>query len=388
VSGQRVLIVGAGPVGLACAIAAKLHQTAPQVFGVSTLYETLPDALEPRVVALSPASVSLLQSLGVWEHIDATRCAPMQAMRVWSSPLQKPFEIDALAQRTSELATIVEHCNLMRGLQRAARAAGIVMQQAAPLSITSDALQVSLRTANETHTANVCLIAEPAARARVPALAAGVRTTAYGHSALVFNVRLPLGHHHIAYQQFAPHGLPDSVIALLPLPGHAATVVWSLPSAAAQIHFAMPDAALAAAVQAAFSHAFGEISVTSPRNLVPLALTQTSTWHAHRCALIGDAAHTVHPLAGQGLNLGLADVSALLAAWTHGTDCGHPLVLARYARARAAATAQTQLITDGLWRSVAGSWRLAAPLRDAAFSVVRSVPAAQRLFAGRAMGAG
>jgi ubiquinone biosynthesis UbiH/UbiF/VisC/COQ6 family hydroxylase len=386
VSGQSVLIVGAGPVGLACAIAAKIHKTAPQVFGVSASYETLPIEPEPRVVALSPASVSLLQSLGVWEHIEASRCAPMQAMRVWSSPLQKPFEIDALAQRTSALATIVEHCNLMRALQRTARAHGIVVQTDTPLGIVSDALQVSLRTASGTHTANACLIAEPAARALVPALAKGVRTTAYGHSALVFNVHLPLGHRHIAYQQFAPQAMPDSVIALLPLPGKAATVVWSLSTNAAHIHMALPDAALAAAVQAAFSQSFGEISVTSARNLVPLALTQVATWHAHRCALIGDAAHTVHPLAGQGLNLGLADVSVVMSAWAHGPDCGHPLVLARYARARAAATTQTQLITDGLWRSVAGSWRLAAPLRDAAFSVVRSVPAAQRLFAGRAMG--
>jgi ubiquinone biosynthesis UbiH/UbiF/VisC/COQ6 family hydroxylase len=384
---RSVLIVGAGPVGLACAIAAKRVKTAPQVFGAAASYEILPAALAPRVVALSPASVALLQNLGVWEHIDPSRCAPMRAMRVWSSPGEKPFEIDALAIQSNALATLVEHCNLMRALQRAARAAGVTVREEAPLTLTSDALQVTLRSAQSTYSGDVCLIAEPAARALVPALASGMRTTDYKHSALVFNVRLPLGHHEIAYQQFASTPQPDSVIALLPLPGDTATVVWSLPAAAARAYDALSDVELALRVQAAFSQSFGELRVVSARNLVPLALTQTALWYAERCALIGDAAHTVHPLAGQGLNLGLADVSALMAAWEGERDVGHALVLARYARARVSATAQTQFVTDGLWRSFAGSWAGAAPLRDAAFNVMRAVPAAQRLFARRAMGA-
>jgi 2-polyprenylphenol 6-hydroxylase len=384
----NVLIAGAGPVAFLAGLAAKKAGFAPQVLGKFSAYDVLPQALTARVVALSPASVSLLQTFGVWEHIELQRCAPMQAMRVWSSPNEKPLEIDALNLRAPALATIVEHCNLMRALQRAARVQGLALREETLRSVQSDASQARVYTEQSDYTASALLIAEPSARATVPALAQGVRTTAYGHSALVFNVRVPSGHGNVAFQQFAPKVSPHSVIALLPLPENQATVVWSLPDADAKNRNEMDDAALVAAVQSAFSYPFGGMELASARSVVPLALTQISRWHGDRCALIGDAAHTVHPLAGQGLNLGIADVAALIQAWTHTKDPGHPLVLARYARSRAQAISQTQFVTDGLWRSFAGSWQGAAPLRNATFALTRAVPALQRQFAARAMSGG
>lgn len=385
---MSVLIAGAGPIAFLAGFAAKKAGFAPQVLGKFSAYDVLPEALTARVVALSPASVSFLQLLGVWEYIEPNRCAPMQAMRVWSSPNEKPLEIDALSLRAPTLATIVEHCNLMRALQRAAHAQGLALREETIRSVHSGASQVVVHTEQGDYMGSALLIAEPSARGRVPALAQGVRTTAYYHSALVFNVRLHSSHGHTAFQQFAPKVSPHSVIALLPLPENQATVVWSQPDADAKNQNQMDDAALAAAVQSAFSHPFGGIELASARSVVPLALTQISRWHDDRCALIGDAAHTVHPLAGQGLNLGIADLAALMQAWTHTKDPGHPLVLARYARSRAHAISQTQLVTDGLWRSFAGGWQRAAPLRDAAFALTRAVPALQRRFSAQAMGGG
>jgi 2-polyprenylphenol 6-hydroxylase len=384
----NVLIAGTGPIAFLAGFAAKKAGFAPQVLGKFSAYDVLPEALTARVVALSPASVSLLQSFGVWEYIELPRCAPMQAMRVWSSPHEKPLEIDALTLRVPALATIVEHCNLMRALQCAAHAQGLALREEKIRSVQGEASQVRVLTEQGDYTGRALLIAEPSARACVPALAQGVRSTAYDHSALVFNVRLDPGHSHTAFQQFAPKVSPHSVIALLPLPENQATVVWSLPDADAKNRNEMDDAALAAAVKSAFSYPFGGMELASARSVVPLALTQISRWHSDRCALVGDAAHTVHPLAGQGLNLGIADVAALIQAWTHTKDPGHPLVLARYARSRAHAISQTQLVTDGLWRSFAGGWQGAAPLRDAAFALTRAVPALQRQFAAQAMGGG
>jgi 2-polyprenylphenol 6-hydroxylase len=384
----NILIAGAGPIAFLAGFAAKKAGFAPQVLGKFSAYELLPEALTARVVALSPASVSLLQLFGVWEYIEPKRCAPMQAMRVWSSPHEKPLKIDALTLRAPALASIVEHCNLMRALQRAARAQGLALREETLRSVQSEASHVRVYTEQSDYTGSALLIAEPSVRATVPALAQGVRATAYGHSALVFNVRLNSGHGNLAFQQFAPKVSSHSVIALLPLPRNHATVVWSLPDAEAKNRNEMDDAALAVAVQSAFSHPFGGMALASARSVVPLALTQISHWHDGRCALIGDAAHTVHPLAGQGLNLGIADVAALLQAWTHTKDPGHPLVLARYARSRAHTISQTQLVTDGLWRSFAGSWQGAAPLRDATFALTRAVPALQRQFAAQAMGGG
>jgi ubiquinone biosynthesis UbiH/UbiF/VisC/COQ6 family hydroxylase len=382
----NVIIAGAGPIAFLAGFAAKKAGFAPQVLGKFSAHDVLPDALTARVVALSPASVSLLQSFGVWEHIDQTRCAPMQAMRVWSSPKEKPLEIDALTVRAPALATIVEHCNLMRALQSAARDQSLTLRDEMISSVRSENTQMQLRTDQNTYSASALLIADASVRACVPALAESVRITHYYHSALVFNVRLHSGHGNVAFQQFAPSVSPESVIALLPMPESYATVVWSMPDSDAANRENMDDQSLAAAVRSAFPVPFGEIEIASPRSVVQLSLTQTSRWQHDRCALIGDAAHTVHPLAGQGLNLGIADVAALNLAWCQAKDPGHPLVLARYARSRAHAISQTQWVTDGLWRSVAGSWQGASPLRDAAFSVSRAVPALQRTLAAHAMG--
>ncbi len=384
---MNILIAGAGPIAFLAGIAAKKAGFAPQVLGRFTEYETLPAALTARVVALSPASVSFLKKMAVWPHVDPSRCAPMQAMKVWSSPGEKPLQIDALASHAPALATVVEHCNLMRALQRRAREIGLVTHPTTVQSVSGDLAQVQVQSSHGGHAGAALLIAEPSVRAQVAALSDCVRTCAYRHSALVFNVRLPAGHGNVAFQQFAPPVSAQSVIALLPLPHNMATVVWSLPDSEAQAFQAATDEALAQAVCAAFQHPFGQIEVVGARALVALALTQVSKWCSERCALVGDAAHTIHPLAGQGLNLGCADVAALTEAWRGAADPGHPLVLARYARARVAATGPMQFATDALWRSVAGSWQAFSPLRDAAFGLTRNVSALQRAFAAQAMGA-
>ncbi len=382
---MNVLIAGSGPVAFLAGLSAKRAGFAPQVLGNFSNFEDLPDAFEPRVVALSPASVSQLQSLGAWAHIDAARCAPMQAMKVWASAFEKPLIIDALQLRASALATIVEHGNLMRALHRTAREQGIVLHEGRVESVRSESSEVVVRTSRETHVGAALLIANPSVRSYIAELARALRTTAYAHKALVFNIQLTLGHGGVAFQQFAPNVSPHSVVALLPLPRNFATVVWSLADAEAERLQALSDAALAEALGAAFSHPFGEITVMGARNTVPLLLNQTRLWHHARCVVLGDAAHTLHPLAGQGLNLGIADVAAIADAWKHSRDPGHPLVLGRYARARATATAQTQFVTDGLWRSVAGNWQEATSVRNVAFTLSRHVPALQRLFAGHAM---
>jgi 2-octaprenyl-6-methoxyphenol hydroxylase len=207
----------------------------------------------------------------------------------------------------------------------------------------------------------------------------------YGQTAVVDNYDCTRAHHGCARQWFRPDG---SVLAWLPLPGRRISIVWSAPDALATELLSLTAEALAARVADAGEDALGALVPLGPPSGFPLQYLRLPTSVAHRLALVGDAAHGLHPLAGQGVNLGFGDAEALatvLAQRGPVDDPGAPVLLARYARRRAEPVLAMQAVTDGLARLFEPSGPWLRTLRNAGLSAVDRLPALKRILAQPAL---
>ena len=200
----------------------------------------------------------------------------------------------------------------------------------------------------------------------------------YGQTAVVANFACALAHHGVARQWFRPDG---SVLAWLPLPGRRISIVWSAPDALAAELGALAPEALAARAADAGGRVLGDFTPVTGAATFPLALLRLPATVAHRLALVGDAAHGVHPLAGQGVNLGFGDALALsqvLAERGPVADPGAPLLLERYARRRAEPVLAMQAVTDGLVRLFGPPAPWLSALRNAGLAAVDRLPMLKR----------
>ena len=225
-------------------------------------------------------------------------------------------------------------------------------------------------------------------RASGTATRAGIRRTGwgYGQTAIVCAVGHEKSHGGIAHQFFMPNG----PLAILPLTGKRSSIVWSETTARAQEVMALDDAGFLDALRPAFGSFLGEISLTGARFSYPLGLTLAQSFVANRTVLIGDAAHGMHPIAGQGLNAGLRDVAALIdvlsQARARGEDIGGSLVLARYQQWRRFDTATLALATDAFNRLFSNNNPLLRTARDLGMGLVNSAPFLRRSFIREAAG--
>jgi ubiquinone biosynthesis UbiH/UbiF/VisC/COQ6 family hydroxylase len=208
---------------------------------------------------------------------------------------------------------------------------------------------------------------------------------AYGQTAVVANFACARAHHGVARQWFQSDG---GVLAWLPLPERRMSMVWSAPDTLAAELLALAPEALALRVAAAGDHALGDLSLLTPAAAFPLALLKLPTTIAHRLALVGDAAHGVHPLAGQGVNLGFGDAQALAAVLAERgpvADAGAPVLLERFARRRVEPVLAMQTVTDGLARLFGPDAPWLKSLRNAGLAAVDRMPAVKRLLAQPAL---
>lgn len=349
-----VVIVGAGIVGatLACA------------FGSSSLRVALIEARAPartwpadsrdlRVSAITPGSMRVLNALGVWRDAVAQRVQPFHAMQVWDAAGDGTIHFDSADIDADNLGWIVENRVLQHALlERAGRHANIEWR--CPESVTA----VEFGDAQ----ASVMTAAGHILRARLVVGAdgpdSGIRTLAgitahgweYAQSALVVNVKTERPHQDTAWQRF----LPGGPLAFLPLTGGYSAVVWSLPTAEAERLRAQDEAAFAHELETALESRLGRIEQIGPRACFPLRLLWADHTVQARLALVGDAAHTVHPLAGQGVNLGIMDAAVLaeviMDAHTRRKDIGALGVLRRYERWRKTDVLATGAALEGLYR--------------------------------------
>jgi 2-polyprenylphenol 6-hydroxylase len=389
-----ILIAGAGTVGLATAALIATSRVAERVrvhvFDARPLPERSPGSVDLRVYALSRASQSVCEQLGVWATI-APRACPYRRMRVWEGDLPEgpaALDFDSAEIGEPDLGHIVEDAVLREALASvlAAQTNAEITTGAALADIVQSGHGVEARLGDGGALRGTLLVAadgsESAVRKRLDLPALG---HAYGQTALVTHVATERAHAHTAWQRF----LPGGPLAFLPLFDGRSSVVWSLPTADAERLLAAPDEALVAELQTASAGVLGTLGPVAARGGFPLRALHALKYCRARVALIGDAAHTVHPLAGQGMNLGLLDAACLAAvieaAIEAGEDPGDLKVLRRYERERKGDNLEMLLAFDGLNRLFRlPAW--AAPVRAAGLFAVERSGTAKRLFMRRALG--
>jgi 2-polyprenylphenol 6-hydroxylase len=380
-----IVVIGTGVAGLAMAVGC-----AQQGFSVGLVGppRRVPEAayFDARIYALAPGSVALLERLGVWRQVDQARVAPVERMRVFGDSGEE-LTFDAYSATVPRLATIVEESELLRVLDAACAFQPALTRLVGSLvgfRRTSSEMEVELDDGS-TLSAGL-LIGADGANSAVRA-AAGINAVerSYNQRALVANFACEQPHRDTAWQWFTDEG----VVALLPLPGQHASLVWSAPEVQAQSLSALPADELAARVTARSAAALGTLRAAGPAHFFALRLLIVDRLVQPALALIGDAAHVVHPLAGQGLNLGLQDVGLLLdvmAGREPHRAPGDLTLLRRYERGRAEAISAMRWTTDGLHRLFAIDDPLARGLRNTGLAIVnRLVPLKSRLIR-RALG--
>jgi 2-octaprenylphenol hydroxylase len=362
-----VIICGGGIVGLSMALAllptglrvALLDpQPAPQT--AATLQPNMTRAeFDPRVSALTPASRALLDSLGVWNTLESLRMCSYTDMHVWDADGTGSIHFAAAELHRPCLGYIVENGLVSAVLADALRASGAVdvLHESLAAFTPHRGAQLITLSSGEQLTCKLLLGAD-GGNSPVRALAAiATKEWDTGHRALVTTVLTEHEHQHTAWQRFMQSG----PLAFLPLHlrGDAkqrySSIVWSCVPELADELLALDDAQFARRLEFAFEKRLGAIESVAPRFAFPLWQKHASEYVQPGLALIGDAAHTIHPLAGQGVNLGLADVQSLAAvlarAVARGEDFAGAQVLSRYQRERKAANLGMLLVMEGFKRA-------------------------------------
>lgn len=342
-----VVVVGGGMVGAACALA--LGQSGWRVALIEAQAPTMPTRDEPydlRVSALSPASVAFLDQLGVWDRmLETGRVAPYRRMRVWDQAGPGDVTFDCAEIGLPVLGHILEN-----RLIQAALWTGIAQQDTVDchvgvrpvvLEASPGFVDVTLDDGAQLR-AQLVIGADGAAswvRRR-----AGIGDTGrdYDTAAQVLSVETAYPQQDITWQRFTPHG-PQ---AFLPLAGPHASLVWYDSVDAVRARHKLDDAALHATLIDHFPTELGEIKRIEGRSFFPIRRMHAHRYVGERVVLVGDAAHTIHPLAGQGVNLGFLDAMALLETLDGVDDLGRARVLRRYERARRADNLATQSTMD------------------------------------------
>ena len=380
-----IVICGTGIVGLATALAlARQGQQVTLVGPRQTFAPATSEAFHPRVYAISPASQKFLTSIGVWNLLDAQRLTAVQAMEIHGDGAGR-VNLNAWQAAIPELAWIVESGELERVLTQAVQIFGLNWVTEKFSHYTRSDAEVCMTTEQGTVLQAELLIAADGAQSPLRA-AAGlpVEIKPYGVTAIVAHLNCSQPHQGTAFQWFNDQG----VLALLPMPatqmGSQVSLVWSLKETFAQALLVLPAAEQATQLSVRLaeltSGRLGELTPRGPLSAFPLSLNQ-SPMIGERLALVGDAAHRLHPLAGQGLNLGLGDVQALVSTIVEREafrGVGDPMVLRRYRRARAEPVLAMRMVTDGLHRLFDAQNAPAAWLRNVGMTLVDRLPMLKR----------
>jgi 2-polyprenylphenol 6-hydroxylase len=305
-----VLVVGGGVVGLTAAIgmASRGFSTAVLDAGVLDVSDI---ALNTRVYAINAASQALLTKLGVWAFLPEERRAPYRGMYIWDALNQAKIKFHARDQAQSELGFILEDSVLKQALLKRADELGVRLVSQARVSTCAETTRGMQVAADDGRLWNAgLLIVSDGANSRVrDMLDVALISKSYQHDALVVTVETEKPHHETAYQIFHV----DGPLAFLPLKDpHQCSIVWSHPPERIKALMALEERAFELELAQALSHKLGAVRVLSARTAFPLQMRHVKQYRGRAWILLGDAAHTIHPLAGLGLNVGLADVSTWL----------------------------------------------------------------------------
>jgi 2-octaprenyl-6-methoxyphenol hydroxylase len=386
-----VLIGGGGFAGLTLSIA--LRQSLGDPFSVLLADPALaaPSGHDTRASAIAAGARRCLETVGVWSRV-AGAAQPMLDMAITDSRLTDAIRptylgFDGEVEPGEPFAHMIENRLLTDALLQQARTDGVVLRPAGVEGFTRAESHLDVRLADGTACAAALLVAADGARSRIRG-AAGIATHGwtYGQAAIVLTVAHERDHAGRAVEHFLPAG----PFAILPLKGRRASIVWTEETREAQRLLGLPAETFHAELERRFGLELGEIEVLDTPRAYPLGLSVARAFIAERIALVGDAAHVIHPIAGQGLNLGLKDVAALAEAVVDaarlGLDPGSADVLDRYQRWRRFDTMAMGVATDGLNRLFSNRSDVLRLVRDVGLGMVDRLPGLKRLFIREAAG--
>jgi 2-octaprenylphenol hydroxylase len=384
-----IVIIGGGPVG-ACAGAL----LAASGLAVTLLEPHPPTALAPdsapeaRVVALSRASERILRAAGAWPALAGARLCAYERMRIWHErqPVAAALVFDAADVGEPNLGYISENRLLQRALLEAFTAAGgeLVAATFTGLAVTPGGVTVAT---DSGELAARLVIGADGMDSRVRAAAGlGAAQADYHQSAIVARVRSARSHEHTAWQRF----MKDGTLAFLPLFDGSSSIVWSADTRRAEALMALPPVEFAGALAQGADQALGETQLLGERFAFPLRRLDAQRYVAERVALLGDAAHVVHPLAGQGVNLGLLDAAVLAEVVAAGCqrreDPGALALLRAFERWRKSEVAVMAGAIEVFDRLLAHGTGPLARLAQAGLTGVNRSQELRRFFIRRALG--
>jgi len=396
-----VLIAGGGFAGLTLAIA--LRQALGPSFAVTVADPALgkSHAADERASAIVAAARRLFETIGVWDAVSG-QAQPILDMVVTDSRLDDAMRPVFLTfagevEEGEPFAHMIENRHLVAALAAKARELGVELRATAVAGFSYPALEGEAPSGSSHHldvavadgsvVAARLLVAADGARSQIRQ-SAGIATHGwtYDQSAIVTTV----GHERDHRGRAEEHFLPAGPFAILPLQGNRSSIVWTEATDEAKRIVALPDDAFHDELEKRFKLHLGEIKTVGARRVHPLGFFVARSFIAERIALIGDAAHLIHPIAGQGLNMGLKDVAALaeviVDAARLGLDPGSPTVLERYQRWRRFDTVTMGIATDGLNRLFSNRSDVLRLVRDVGLGLVDRVPNLKRLFIREAAG--
>jgi len=387
----EVAIGGAGFAGLALAIA--LRQGLGDPFTVTVADPALAHARskDPRASAIAAAARRLFEAIGVWGAVT-DHAQPILDMVVTDSKLDNAVRPTFLTfggevEEGEPFAHMIENRYLVDALAEKAKSLGVELRATPVAGFAANANSTDVQFADgETITARL-LVGADGARSLIREQA-GIATHGwnYDQSAIVTTVAHERGHNGRAEEHFLPAG----PFAILPLTGRRCSIVWTETSGEAERIVALADDEFHAELEKRFGLQLGDIEIVGPRRAFPLGLFTARTFIGERLALVGDAAHIIHPIAGQGLNMGLRDVAALAEtiadAARLGLDPGGPEVLERYQRWRRFDTMTMGVATDGLNRLFSNHSDALRLVRDIGLGLVERMPMLKRMFIREAAG--
>lgn len=381
-----LIIVGGGLAGASLAVA--LRDTPLRIALVENQPPRRPEGWDARVYAISPANAGFLERIGAWKHLDAERIAPIRAMDICGDAGGK-LAFSAYDSGVPELGWILESSLMASEFWESAKRQGnlTLFCPARPQQLTFGADSAVLGLDDGTMLSARLVVGADGRDSWVRQAAGLAAVNApYGEKGIVANFATEKPHHNVARQWFRD----DGVLAYLPLPGNRISIVWSTPDDHADQLCALPAETFCERLAEAGEHSLGRLELLTPPAAFPLRLMRVPQTVAPRLALVGDAAHGIHPLSGHGINLGFQDASelaALLAGAQPWQDIGNERFLQRYQRARREETVLMQTTTDGLRRLFKQSPPGLRTLRNFGLSATDGLPFVKNALVRYALGA-
>lgn len=385
-----LIIVGAGLAGNCLALALKNSGLSLAVVEAASRRQLRDSPAGDRALALAAGTVQLLDALGAWEGV-AEKATAIKNIHISDRGHFGKTRLSAAEQGVDALGYVIAARDIEEHLANLVEQTAVTClyeTRVAGVMSGRDAVNVSLKQHNQSLNLSAQLLvgADGGQSTVRKLLDIPQQVTEYGQTALVTTVRAGLPHLNTAYERFTEQG----PLALLPVAGRQLSVVWTRGHEQAEALMAGGEAEFMAELQACFGYRLGELKLAAPRRAFPLSLIRAESMVSGRAVIVGNAVHQLHPVAGQGFNLGMRDVvelaERLLNQRQNQGDIGSAELLSAYARQRVADHGKTISFTDNVVRIFSNDWLPVAALRNTGLAFLDHLPFAKKLLARHAMG--